>query len=1253
MLAAVALAALTAHGCKMRFGNAGQDPFVAGRGAQGGPCAGDEDCIQPLSCCGGWCASCCSDVHCAVVDPCHRPLCVDGSCDPEATSHAPGFDVAVESLEEPREVLALGSMALLVLSRSLAVVDMVDPLRPRVAGSVSLAGRIVEAHRSENLVVALVTPDDGSDPEIHVVDVSLPTRPRVTVVATLQDLRDVSVSGTILAAASPSSLWVVDLSSPADPTTLARVQIPCQEPQDMASWDSEVAVACGEDGLVLVDVTDPSAPTIGPHGLVAVASHVCGVAGRWAVQDDSRNQPVLVSGSQGQEPVVTQPDPGQDVAHLVDFDGENLLVDRPDGAWLVHVPTGQETALGEDLLDGQVQGQQVLTLVRQQYGPALVVLRPGDGDALVPLVTLDLTPFTTVVKMALDGNRAVLAFRQGGIFIVDVSIPDQPRVIHSLVHPHPVQSVCWTAPREIALVDDQGLVQLLDFTDMSGPPRTRTYRPGGGTRAVDLMRLGHVLAVTDEEANLWLLEHEGLETPVAADSCQLAAASTILDAGDGEIRTLTGGPDRALQITDVRPGDMELGIASDPLVVGQGPVAVDLQWVVDADAPGALRVRARDGHGGVTGARWVESIDALALAFAGKYLWSLGPRGLHVLAREGQTLDVVFFNRAALAKTDVKALMDFPGGMAALTDSAVLFDASTLPLVGVDGRLAHAPRLLGGAWNGDDSLTLAAGAAGIVSWSHLPSAPRFSREAGRCVAAVATVDAGGSVHRLVAPCHGSLVLDRETVLAKELVCDVLHPGAGRVLARCRGEQGRAWYRVDPANGSVERAAQASGARITALSGSVVAHLASTGELGFTYTGGHPEDEGHTVLSCDGDHVVGLGGQGLFAVASSSTVMLVDASDPGGPRILDTLPTDLDAPLILAATQDRVHAVDPTGRILTVPVSEKKTLSAGQEQIGGLAGATMAIASDDGQVALVRADGEAVVRPGGGEFRPMTLLPAARRLALLHDGVWLAGGRDVWVRPVQGQVDEIAGLGMEASVTHLVASQHHMSAVLEDGRIAVLENGPEGPALRALVETGCQVRSAVGAGRALCIAAGEDGLKVVDLQAQDGPAVTASLFEDRTVLDVASDAMTCRLLMDGGEVVAVNVVDPASARIEDLPSPAPDGDVVEHASHIWTPSGHLITGQGSHLSILPVGGQGQLGDARRMELPSDVADLILDHDLLVAWSSRLWFVQMDPETTLRAVLEGGWEPGAVLLVGPTLLVIQDGNLWALDASCLVP
>lgn len=154
-------------------------------------------------------------------------------------------------------VAAEGDVALLSNGAALQVLDVSDPSAPSVLGEVAVVQPIEAVAISGNRGYILTYND------LHVVDLSAPTAP--TVLGTFEGLvasGELDVVGNEVYVTTYEKLVVVDVSAPATPIKVGELEWTDGSGGDLEAASGFAFVAAGDSGLRVIDVSDPTTPTM-------------------------------------------------------------------------------------------------------------------------------------------------------------------------------------------------------------------------------------------------------------------------------------------------------------------------------------------------------------------------------------------------------------------------------------------------------------------------------------------------------------------------------------------------------------------------------------------------------------------------------------------------------------------------------------------------------------------------------------------------------------------------------------------------------------------------------------------------------------------------------------------------------------------------------------------------------------------------------------------------------------------------------
>jgi len=270
-----------------------------------------------------------------------------------------------------------------------------------------------------------------------------------------------------------------------------------------------------------------------------------------------------------------------------------------------------------------------------------------------------------------------------------------------------------------------------------------------------------------------------------------------------------------------------------------------------------------------------------------------------------------------------------------------------------------------------------------------------------------------------------------------------------------------------------------------------------------------------------------------------------------------------------------------------------------------------------------------------ERRLLEDVPPAQGLVRGKDVLHLAAGSSV--RVMDGEQ-----IQLEGTVSALDHAAGLLLASLGRDGLAVLVPG-QAPAYVKVVAL-----DAAAVPDGACVAAGEDGLAVIDLSDPLQPAISQVFAEAGIVTEVAVLGLNCYAMQAGGGITIASLVDPMTPKLvgrleagEDL-SPR----------HLWSAGGGLVVSEGRRLVFLDVAEPPAARVRSSILMDGVVEGFTLDDGLAAASGSLTWFIDMTgDEPALEGSYDGPWEPDAVLLEGDRLLGLGQGALWTLDLSCL--
>jgi hypothetical protein len=193
--------------------------------------------------------------HIIAGDDSNRLTTIDISqpADPTLTMVQPALSGVMIAVDESRNRAYLAEYGSPVRSEFLTV-DVSDPLRPRTIGSInSIHNQCVDVTVFGDLAVA------AERNRIHTIDVSDPATPEIHgSLGGFRGIRRIGITETNIVLATSDGLVIVDVGDPRAPTEVGRYTGAI--PVGVAMSGTVAFLACGIDGLRAVDVSDPATP---------------------------------------------------------------------------------------------------------------------------------------------------------------------------------------------------------------------------------------------------------------------------------------------------------------------------------------------------------------------------------------------------------------------------------------------------------------------------------------------------------------------------------------------------------------------------------------------------------------------------------------------------------------------------------------------------------------------------------------------------------------------------------------------------------------------------------------------------------------------------------------------------------------------------------------------------------------------------------------------------------------------------------
>lgn len=425
-------------------------------------------------------------------------------------------------------IAAEGSLALLANGAVLQVVDLTDPSAPTVLGELAVARTIEAVAISGDRGFVLTTNT------LHVVDLSTPTTPtEVGVLGELTANRELAVVGNLVFVRSYRKLWVVDAATPSAPAVLGELEWSDVSVLDLEAVSDHVYLTAGSDGLRVVDVSDPTAPTE-----IAAVDLGADTSARYL---DLVGGMVYISGwqsgtSDDRLAVVDVTDPAHPSlsANVVIPSGGRDIVVR-DG--LAHIFGGYPGALHiYNVTIPQAPVWQGSESIPSKYQERLAAI---DGHILVTTYLYGLTVIETAdptdpapvggvdapgrsQDAALADGVLFIATEERGLRLVDVSVPSQPAELgYSTVVPEPAAIGVRGDFAYVASYSGQGLVVL----DISNPTAPQVLGNAPGMSGEWLAVAGDYVFLVSDYFGIYVVDVSTPSQPVHVGTLDLPAGT--------------------------------------------------------------------------------------------------------------------------------------------------------------------------------------------------------------------------------------------------------------------------------------------------------------------------------------------------------------------------------------------------------------------------------------------------------------------------------------------------------------------------------------------------------------------------------------------------------------------------------------------------------------------------------------------------------------------------------------------------------
>ncbi len=478
-----------------------------------------------------------------------------------------------------QRVAVQGSYAYCATSGGMLVFDVSDPTDPTIVGSCDADGWAGDVAVSGSYAYL------GAQ-ELSVIDISDPTDPRQ--VAAITD-DGASTGGIELSgdyaylARDVAGLTITDISNPFAPEDLAIL------PQEDLGRARDVAVSgdyayvAGTDGLKVIDVSDPAAPTIvgnlpaGPAPSVAVSGRYLfggNYSGELVVVDVlDPGAPVQV-GSCATARTVVQIALSGDYAYAATEGGGLRIFDISD-------PSNPTEVASWDPLES-VRGVTVVGDRAYVAAGGLHVLDISDPTDPVEMGSCDTGEGAW--EVALSGGYAYLLPQDGPLRAVDVSNPAAPVEAGACDIPAGIcaNEIAISGPYAYVSAAWGGL-RIFDISDPQAPVEAGAWT-GACIRSLDV---SGSYAYTYASPNLHVIDISDPQAPIEAGSCAIGGSYSLNMVISGSYAYVATS-DAGMQVIDISDPTDPTPVAS---VAGcGGAVAVSGDYAYFADGDAGLRV---------------------------------------------------------------------------------------------------------------------------------------------------------------------------------------------------------------------------------------------------------------------------------------------------------------------------------------------------------------------------------------------------------------------------------------------------------------------------------------------------------------------------------------------------------------------------------------------------------------------------------------------------------------------------------------
>jgi pimeloyl-ACP methyl ester carboxylesterase len=513
----------------------------------------------------------------------------------------PSLPVIIGSVATPgsaHDVMVVGNIAYIAdWSGGLQVIDVSNPHLPAIIGSVATPGMStgVSVVGDTAFIQARVSPfgDDGG--YLHIVDISNPSSP--TIIGTLDtpgesleypgEVCGMTVVANIAYVGDYTSLLIIDVSDLSLPEIIGSVDTPGSA-RDVMVVDNTAYVADGAGGLQVIDVSNPHLPeiigSIATPGSADQAAQGVMVIGNTAyIADGSGGLQVIdVSNPHSPEIIGSVATPGS-ARQVMVVDNTAYVADGAGGLQVIDVRSAFYNAIIGSLETPGTAHNVVVTDNTAYIPDGDWFMQQGDfqiidiSNPTSPEIigSLEIPEYAHCAKdVSIVGEKAYLIYGykhtvndvphvEGGLLVIDVSIPSSPVIIGSVQTPGDARGV--TVVGDTAYIIDDGewnnsALQIIDVSEPFSPVIIGSVEiPGGGYDRRGVTVVGDTAYVTSWSAGLQIIDVSVPSSPVIIGSADTpgSAQGVTMVGNTAYVADGSGG----LQIIDV-------SIPSVPAIIG-------------------------------------------------------------------------------------------------------------------------------------------------------------------------------------------------------------------------------------------------------------------------------------------------------------------------------------------------------------------------------------------------------------------------------------------------------------------------------------------------------------------------------------------------------------------------------------------------------------------------------------------------------------------------------------------------------------